>query len=398
MSLLRNKPLWTVNVGHFAVDLFSGLTPVLLTALSVPLQLSNTQIGLAAAVYTVGSSLSQPLFGHLADRFGARWLGSASLVWAATFMILTGRTTAFVPLMILLGLASLGVGAYHPQGAMKAAESTPTKKSTAVSLFFLSGNGGRSTGALVGGLLFAWMGTSGISWVGLPVLLAAGLVWVATPATHHNPEPTARRVSTAPTSRNGQWLLLGTLITLVALRSWAGSSTETYLPKLLQERGLPSTIYGSVLSLNLLAFAIGNIAGGFLADQWATKPIITGSLILTAPALFLMATLDGLWIPIMGVLVGLLVGLSFSLTVVIGQELMPNNQALASGLVLGLAFITGGIGTSFTGLLADQVGLATALRWTAIALPVAVLCSLALPAGRPRLEPAPEIDVTLMER
>ena len=47
----------------------------------------------------------------------------------------------------------------------------------------------------------------------------------------------------------------------------------------------------------------------------------------------------------------------FAITVVFGQELLPNNVGLASGLTLGFGVGAGGIGAAFLGWVADQWGL-----------------------------------------
>ncbi|MCK4985077.1 MAG: hypothetical protein KAS40_06135 [Desulfobacterales bacterium] len=48
---------------------------------------------------------------------------------------------------------------------------------------------------------------------------------------------------------------------------------------------------------------------------------------------------------------------SFAVTIVVAQELMPHYVGLASGLILGLGFGAGGLGTAFSGFLADKIGL-----------------------------------------
>jgi hypothetical protein len=47
---------------------------------------------------------------------------------------------------------------------------------------------------------------------------------------------------------------------------------------------------------------------------------------------------------------------------------------MASGLALGLMFTGGAIGSFVVGLIADQVGLATALQMTAV-LPLIAICA-----------------------
>ena len=82
-SLLRNRALWTVMSGHFAVDHFSGLMPALYPLLVATFGFSIGQIGLLAAVYMTALSLTQPVFGYLADRIGTRWLSGVSVLWMA---------------------------------------------------------------------------------------------------------------------------------------------------------------------------------------------------------------------------------------------------------------------------------------------------------------------------
>jgi FSR family fosmidomycin resistance protein-like MFS transporter len=48
---------------------------------------------------------------------------------------------------------------------------------------------------------------------------------------------------------------------------------------------------------------------------------------------------------------------SFSVTIVLAQELLPRHLGLASGLILGLSFGTGGLGTAISGYMADHLGL-----------------------------------------
>jgi len=48
---------------------------------------------------------------------------------------------------------------------------------------------------------------------------------------------------------------------------------------------------------------------------------------------------------------------SFSVTIVLAQEMLPRNLGLASGLILGLGFGMGGLGAAVSGWIADMIGL-----------------------------------------
>jgi len=67
-------------------------------------------------------------------------------------------------------------------------------------------------------------------------------------------------------------------------------------------------------------------------------------------------------------LAGVMLLASFSVTVVLAQDLLPQHLGLASGLTLGLAFGAGGVGVGLSGLLADALGLHTSV-WILVALP-----------------------------
>jgi FSR family fosmidomycin resistance protein-like MFS transporter len=72
--------------------------------------------------------------------------------------------------------------------------------------------------------------------------------------------------------------------------------------------------------------------------------------------------------------VGFLIILTFSVTVVMSQEYLPNRLGLASGVSLGLAIGVGGIAAAGMGVVADAYGLRTVM-WliVALAVPMVVL-------------------------
>jgi FSR family fosmidomycin resistance protein-like MFS transporter len=73
---------------------------------------------------------------------------------------------------------------------------------------------------------------------------------------------------------------------------------------------------------------------------------------------------------------------TFSVTVVMGQEYLPNRLGIASGVTLGLSIGLGGVGAAILGQVADAYGLRTALEVVAL-LPIpALLLAMSLPEGR----------------
>src|SRR5215208_6850173 len=116
-SVFRNRALMTLMLGHFTVDTFSGLIPMLYPLLIVQYGLDLKTVGLISLAYGGTASLSQPFFGWLADRHGTRYIGLA-LIWTSLLFASVGFAPNFRILVILAGVAGLGSGAYHPFGAL----------------------------------------------------------------------------------------------------------------------------------------------------------------------------------------------------------------------------------------------------------------------------------------
>ena len=97
--------------------------------------------------------------------------------------------------------------------------------------------------------------------------------------------------------------------------------------------------------------------------------MLVGSIVAQIPLLlaFMLAPSE----IVAGVLlaaIGFVTVMSFSVSVVMGQEYLPSRLGLASGVTLGLAIGMGGIAAALLGVLADATGLETVM-WTIVALP-----------------------------
>ncbi|MEZ4674089.1 MAG: MFS transporter [Caldilineaceae bacterium] len=101
------RRLSAVAFGHFSIDVLNSSLAVILTVLSGKFDLSISQIGLAAMIYTFAASLTQPFFGMLADYLQGRWLGAISVAWTGIFYGLAAFAPNYPLLVICL---TIGVG------------------------------------------------------------------------------------------------------------------------------------------------------------------------------------------------------------------------------------------------------------------------------------------------
>ena len=112
-----------------------------------------------------------------------------------------------------------------------------------------------------------------------------------------------------------------------------------------------------MLAVFLASGAAAGLCGGHLSDLIGRRIVIAVSLLIYPLLASLLILCRGPLQWLMAGVSGAALLASFSVTVVLAQELLPRNLGLASGLILGLGFGAGGLGTALSGHLADRLGL-----------------------------------------
>lgn len=372
-----------VTVGHYGIDVFNSMTPVLAAFLKAPLGLSAAQVGLAVGVHQLLAGTTQPPFGWVEDRIGSRVLGPLSVAWAISLMcaaLLVGFHFGYLPFLGLLALAALGSGAFHPQGVAHAGSALPGRSATTTSVFFLSGQLGLSTGPVIAGVMLDRAGPPGVVAVGAVFLVVP--VYMATVMGRRslNPPP-AELEKTGTVQQPPAWgprsrRALALLAAIFSLRAWIFIGTVAFLPLLFQTAGWSASGQGLAAGTFWVGGAIGGVLAGLLADRFGRRFAVSASTLGGALLLPLLPIADGGMALVVCLLCGAFLGAPHSVLMVVAQDLLPVRRALASGLALGFLFAMGAVGSWGIGALADRYGLFPVIQ--AGALPALAVAALAL--------------------
>lgn len=365
-------------LGHFTVDMYGGILPIFFPVFADDFGLSNQAVGFIALGYTSAASLSQPIFGYIADRFGSRYLAVASMAWSGIMVGLIGLSPSYGAVIALAMLAGLGSGAYHPQGASNAAQAVGDEgRNSALALYTVGGTTGFALGPLIGALVLILFGASG-TLVLMPYGLIVAVLLLSQLRKLGLGLPTLRRDGVGS---DGVilWGPLIIVVVIVMLRSWVFSSTINFIPLWFDEQGYAPGFYSMLQSLVLGFGALGTLTGGALADRVGQRKILIFSLALSMPLLVLFAATPGIASLVAGPVFAFVADMNLAVTLVMAQRFLPGRIGMASGFILGIGFVTGGIGVPITGAFADSYGIGQALMGTSVLMLVAAFLATRIP-------------------
>lgn len=171
------------------------------------------------------------------------------------------------------------------------------------------------------------------------------------------------------------------LLLYVAVRSWVHAGLVYFIPFYFPGfKGVAEPEY--LVSIFLIAGVIGTLLGGPFSDRFGGRKGLVISMIVSVLSVYPFIHLSGFFVPVFAFIAGTALVSTFSVTVVYGQRLLPDNIGLASGLVLGFAVGMGSIGVSVLGVIADHFGLPLVMNILGFLPAAGIVVALVLPDDR----------------
>ncbi len=336
---------------HFLNDggafFLPGILPAVMKSLHQPLVMVGPII---MAVY-IGQIL-QPLAGILADHWGGKAFVILGLMTCIGMASLVGFSPNVWVLIMLVLLSGLGSTAFHPQALAAARSVSGRRNALGMAVFLVGGELGRGFWPLLASVIVANYGLHKLWLMAIPTLLT--LPWLGRLVPSLPSRPISGGKISIRAHRRPFFILIG----FSACRSFAVFGSIAFIPIMWHLRGGSLVTGASILSTLLITGIIGQLAGGGAADRWGRRHVLVASSIAMLCLMPLIPMATGIWLYLVAGLLGIATFSTFSTTLVIGQDLFPENRALGSGIALGFSNAIGAMGLFPLGFVARDLGIA----------------------------------------
>lgn len=373
---------------HATVDFYQGAVAALVPFLVMERGYSYAAAAGIVMASSLSSSIVQPLFGALGDKWRMQWLLPFSIFFGGAGIAAISFTDTFWATATVAAVSGIGVAAFHPAGAQRSREISGDDH-VVMSWFSLGGGLGFAAAPL---FVAATVGVLGLSASPLLMIPAAtGLVSVLIITRITGAPAHSENLAHAKAVGRDNWRaflkMSGAIIARSILFVGLGSFLVLFLH---QHRGFSDFAATAALFVFYLGGAFGTTLGGHLARHWPRTRILRWSYIISIPIVAGILLVPGPTVFVFIALGSIALYAPFSLHVSLGQDYLPKHMGTANGVTLGLAVSVGGLASPAIGALADNVGLEYAVL-PLIALPALAWLAL-IGLKEPRSFTAPEHD------
>jgi FSR family fosmidomycin resistance protein-like MFS transporter len=366
---------YLLTFGHICTDISQGALPAMLPFLILYYDFSYAAAAALVLASSIISSVIQPLFGWLGDRFDRPWFMSVGILMAACGIALIGFVDNYWLMFIAASVCGVGVALFHPEGGKLANVVAGSEKGTGIANFSVGGNIGFALGPVLATFALSTFGMHGTALFLIPAALMALLLLSQTKAyTAFGKQEVERRAAVGQDKTRDDWSGFTKLTCVNFLRSIVGTGLMVFVPLYwVAVLGQPRELAALMLTVYSAAGAVATFFGGRIADRIGFRRIIVASFCVVAPLLIIFVLTTNLVVAtVLIVLIALSLSIAYSPIVALGQSYLPNRLGLASGISLGVVVSVGGMTSPLIGMVGDHFGLRVSMF---------VICAVALVAA-----------------
>ncbi len=380
---MKKSLLAVLTAGHFVMDFYTGLVPVLLKSLATAFDRPLGELMKWYGFWLLFLNLMQPVVGLV-----SRWVGTRTMLLAAPLLATSvafmgvGGTFAWTALAVFVGFA--GIAAFHPHGLMAAHDVSGEKEHLGVPIFLSAGYFGQASGSQAAGLWVAAWGFAGFWLLALPGLALSalfGLLGIGRkpprPADVSEEEAAAAEAARSEEEERTDaavphfvWVFL-----IAACIATAHTLVMSMLPAHIQdemmfgmERGLP--LGGtSLLLIGMIGTVGAALVWGPVSGRIPPFLLVGCGCVLAIPCLLHLTLADTAFeVYVWSILAGSFGGPAFfAVVATVGRRARGFTRALRAGLVIGGAWGVGALIQSGYGMLMESLDVPlVVLLWTAM--------------------------------
>ncbi|MBC7333266.1 MAG: MFS transporter [Actinobacteria bacterium] len=382
-SKIANKfnkfPIFLSAVSHLITDLYASFVVGLIPILASKFGLSLFMISILSSVNQTANSLTQPLFGYLADKRGFKYYLVSGPLFSSLLISLLGILPNYYVILVFLFLGNLSIAAFHPPSAAIAGHFGGDKRTIGNSIISFGGNLGYSLGSLFVIFVVERLGLKFTPITMLPGVAMAFILLRLMPSedSFRTNKSNARAVNSStylPFRQSKIGKAKATLLFLIWFVSFSRDLTWiallTFMPIYFTKANINLTNIGYVLLLFGLVGGIGGLFSGYYSVKFRNVVyIIQIGLAISIPLIYLIFKVSGISSIVLFIVSGFFLVSTLPLCINLSQEILPTNMSFASSLVMGLSSGAAGIAIIFLGKVADHLGIVKTIQYT-LSLPV----------------------------
>jgi FSR family fosmidomycin resistance protein-like MFS transporter len=335
-------------------------------------------LGSIVTAASLCGAAAQVAFGLAADATHRVWMAPAGIALVTLAMSVSGFVGGLSAVASVLATLSLGSALFHPEALRTMSLVGGPRRVTAMSYFTVGGSVGWAVGPLLVATLTSNFGLGAMRWwlaLGLPVAAVLFLAGRRLQDDH------AAKTTTPEAAGGERWREYRTLFVLVLLRAAAQTGVLIFFPGyLIEVAGHSQASAAFALSVMLTGGIVTVPLFGRLADHWDRKSMLILTLTLLTVLIALLPAAGGALLYPELFLVGAMSAGALPVTLVMSQEYLPRRTALGGGLVLAASGLAALVAAPL-GVVADSVGLGSAIYFTAGLAALATGFATRLPRG-----------------
>ncbi|WP_417378562.1 MFS transporter [Gimesia sp.] len=340
------RSLICLTLTHMIVDASAIVVGPLWGELERVHSLTENSLFIVLTIHALASSLAQPVFGYIRDRYPIKsilWLGP---LLGAVMMPLVGPANSVFFLCVALLLGGIGIGSFHPEAAVVAGSLIPERRTRSLSLFMFGGAMGLALGPIICGAIVSSWGLSSV-WILAP--LYAGLILllyrIGKPPASLFERDRNKKAQSLSQMLEGRVPLAIFLFMVCSLRLVPNMAMDKLISFILKDQNVSAFQIGLIQSVFLFSASAGMLLMAFRFKSGHEKLFMIVCPLLGIP-LMLVLGWEGCPTWLMTLLLipsGLILWGTSPAMVSYSHQLFPKGGGMASAITMGMAWGGGGM-------------------------------------------------------